>query len=191
MIVWVCMLVCVVYAGVCACVPLLCTHIRHTVSFRVYDIGNTGSIDRSEIKQFLVALIQDNPDLALDEAAIDQIIDQACTVLGCSHHHHHHCHIKTTLPTTNTRADIRGGGCGKWQNQPRAMATPRRGQPPNDQLYDSAGAQSTHHKIPSHIVITPRAARTLSVQDSIRRGLACRKYRRDLSARNGPCAAAL
>lgn len=47
-----------------------------TVSFRVYDIGNTGSIDRSEIKQFLVALIQDNPDLALDEAAVDSIIDQ-------------------------------------------------------------------------------------------------------------------
>ncbi len=50
--------------------------LSHTVSFRVYDIGNTGNIDRSEIKQFLVALIQDNPDLALDESALDQIIDQ-------------------------------------------------------------------------------------------------------------------
>lgn len=49
------------------------------VSFRVYDIGNTGNIDRSEIKHFLVALIQDNPDLALDEAAVEGIIDQVLT----------------------------------------------------------------------------------------------------------------
>lgn len=42
----------------------------------MYDIGSTGNIDRSEIKQFLVALIQDNPDLALDEAAVESIIDQ-------------------------------------------------------------------------------------------------------------------
>ena len=46
------------------------------VAFRIYDLGTTGVIERSEVKRFLVALLKDNPDIHLDEAGIESIIDQ-------------------------------------------------------------------------------------------------------------------
>lgn len=51
-------------------------------AFKVYDIGHTGSIDRSEIKRFLIALMEDNPDLDLDEEGLEEIIDQTFEEAG-------------------------------------------------------------------------------------------------------------
>lgn len=51
-------------------------------AFRIYDLGHTGSIDRSEIKRFLVALMEDNPDLDLDEEGLEEIIDQTFEEAG-------------------------------------------------------------------------------------------------------------
>lgn len=45
-------------------------------AFRIYDLDNTGDIQPSEVKRLLVALLHNNPDLALDDATIGQIIDQ-------------------------------------------------------------------------------------------------------------------
>lgn len=45
-------------------------------AFRLYDIGSTGAIERSELKRFLVALMVDNPDVDLDEEALDEIVDE-------------------------------------------------------------------------------------------------------------------
>ncbi|KAL4443040.1 hypothetical protein ABPG77_008531 [Micractinium sp. CCAP 211/92] len=45
-------------------------------AFRIYDIGCNGKIERSELKRFLVALMADNPDVDLDELALDEIVDQ-------------------------------------------------------------------------------------------------------------------
>ena len=46
------------------------------VAFRIYDIGGNNRIERSELKRFLVALMADNPDVDLDEQALDDIVDQ-------------------------------------------------------------------------------------------------------------------
>lgn len=46
------------------------------VAFRLYDIGNTGAIERSELKRFLIALMVENPDIELDEQALDEIVDE-------------------------------------------------------------------------------------------------------------------
>ena len=46
------------------------------VAFRLYDIGHTGAIERSELKRFLIALMADNPDIDLDEKALDEIVDE-------------------------------------------------------------------------------------------------------------------
>jgi Ca2+-binding EF-hand superfamily protein len=46
------------------------------VAFRIYDIGGNGRIEREELKRFLVALMADNPDVDLDEQALDEIVDQ-------------------------------------------------------------------------------------------------------------------
>lgn len=48
------------------------------VAFRIYDIDATGRIERPELKRFLVALMADNPDVDLDEVALDDIVDQVC-----------------------------------------------------------------------------------------------------------------
>lgn len=48
------------------------------VAFRIYDIGGNGRIERVELKRFLVALMADNPDVDLDEQALDEIVDQVC-----------------------------------------------------------------------------------------------------------------
>ena len=59
------------------------------VAFRIYDIDGTGRIERPELKRFLVALMADNPDVDLDEAALDGIVDQAsgaCLGLLCARH---------------------------------------------------------------------------------------------------------
>ena len=36
-------------------------------------------IERSELKRFLVAMMADNPDIDLDEAALDAIVDEVST----------------------------------------------------------------------------------------------------------------
>ncbi|KAL4858026.1 Calcineurin B-like protein 8 [Chlorella vulgaris] len=48
-------------------------------AFRIYDIGGNGRIEREELKRFLVALMADNPDVDLDEQALDEIVDQTFT----------------------------------------------------------------------------------------------------------------
>jgi serine/threonine-protein phosphatase 2B regulatory subunit len=55
---------------------LLPAHRVPAVAFRIYDIGGNGRIERSELKRFLVALMADNPDVDLDEEALDTIVDQ-------------------------------------------------------------------------------------------------------------------
>jgi Ca2+-binding EF-hand superfamily protein len=52
------------------------------VAFRLYDIGHTGAIERSELKRFLVALMVDNPDIDLDEQALDEIVDEVSRGAG-------------------------------------------------------------------------------------------------------------
>mmetsp|Transcript_13970 Transcript_13970/g.42137 ORF Transcript_13970/g.42137 Transcript_13970/m.42137 type:complete len:216 (+) Transcript_13970:131-778(+) len=45
-------------------------------AFRVYDLDNTGDIQPGEVKRLLVALLHGNPEMALDDATIEQIVDQ-------------------------------------------------------------------------------------------------------------------
>lgn len=45
-------------------------------AFRLYDLDKTGDIQPSEVKRLLVALLHNNPDIALDEQVIGQIVDQ-------------------------------------------------------------------------------------------------------------------
>ena len=48
----------------------------HAVAFRMYDLDNTGYIERDEVQRFLVALLKDNPAIDLDDAQLNAIIDQ-------------------------------------------------------------------------------------------------------------------
>ncbi len=57
-----------------ACPPAL------AVAFRIYDLGNTGAIDRSEIRTMLVAMLKDDNTMQLPDAALERIIDQTFAV---------------------------------------------------------------------------------------------------------------
>lgn len=50
--------------------------LEHAVAFRIYDLDNTGHIERGEIQRFLVALLKDNPAIDLDDAHLNALIDQ-------------------------------------------------------------------------------------------------------------------
>ena len=60
------------------------------VAFRIYDLDRTGDIQPSEVARLLSALLQNNPDIALDEQSIQKIVEQAsrrrltCCVVGLS-----------------------------------------------------------------------------------------------------------
>jgi len=45
------------------------------VAFKIYDINKSGAIEPPELKRFLVAIMADNPDIHLDDVALDQIVD--------------------------------------------------------------------------------------------------------------------
>lgn len=64
----------------CDCCPVHLVHFvpPTAVAFRIYDIWGNNRIERSELKRFLVALMADNPDVDLDEQALDDIVDQVC-----------------------------------------------------------------------------------------------------------------
>lgn len=48
----------------------------HAVAFQLYDLDKTGDIQPGEVKRLLVALLHNNPDIALDQHVIGQIVDQ-------------------------------------------------------------------------------------------------------------------
>ena len=47
------------------------------VAFKVYDLGNTGTIDHNEISALLIAMLKENPALKLPESVLEKIVDQA------------------------------------------------------------------------------------------------------------------
>jgi serine/threonine-protein phosphatase 2B regulatory subunit len=49
---------------------------RFAVAFRIYDINHSGAIEPPELRRFLVAVMADNPDIHLDEQALDEIVDE-------------------------------------------------------------------------------------------------------------------
>lgn len=51
------------------------------VAFNIYDLKDTGVIERDEVKRLLGALLQENPAIDLNEAEIDDIVNQARTLL--------------------------------------------------------------------------------------------------------------
>ena len=51
----------------------------------MYDLGSTGTIDRSEIRDMLLAVAKDTPELRLPDAIIERIVDQACARAGATH----------------------------------------------------------------------------------------------------------
>ena len=55
------------------------------VAFRIYDLDNTGHIERGEIQRFLVALLKDNPAIDLDDAHLNSLIDRVSMHWGQDH----------------------------------------------------------------------------------------------------------
>jgi len=53
------------------------------VAFRLYDLDKTGDIQPGELQRLLVALLHNNPDIALDDQVIEQIVDQVRRVANC------------------------------------------------------------------------------------------------------------
>ena len=50
---------------------------RRAVAFRIYDLNDSGVIEKEEVQRLLVALLQDNPAIDLSNAEIQQIVEQA------------------------------------------------------------------------------------------------------------------
>jgi Ca2+-binding EF-hand superfamily protein len=46
------------------------------VAFKIYDLNDTGAIEKEELKRLLVALLQDNPAIDLTEVEIEEIVNQ-------------------------------------------------------------------------------------------------------------------
>lgn len=46
----------------------------YAVAFRIYDINQSGAIEPPELKRFLVAIMADNPDVHLDDKALENIV---------------------------------------------------------------------------------------------------------------------
>ena len=46
-----------------------------SVAFRISDLGNTGAIDRSEVRTMLKAMLKEDAALALPDVALERIID--------------------------------------------------------------------------------------------------------------------
>ena len=51
------------------------------VAFRIYDLDRTGDIQPGEVARLLTALLQNNPDIALDEHSIQKIVEQVSGAL--------------------------------------------------------------------------------------------------------------
>lgn len=47
------------------------------VAFNLYDLGKTGSINKTEMKNLLVDVLADNPALRLTDEQINKVIEQA------------------------------------------------------------------------------------------------------------------
>lgn len=45
-------------------------------AFKIYDLGNTGVIERSEVRAMLVALLKQNKDLSLSDEALETVLDR-------------------------------------------------------------------------------------------------------------------
>ena len=63
----------------CACVAAVYCHdggYRPAVAFDIYDLKDTGVIERDEVKRLLAALLQDNPAIDLTDTEINEIVDQ-------------------------------------------------------------------------------------------------------------------
>jgi Ca2+-binding EF-hand superfamily protein len=52
------------------------------VAFRIYDLNDSGVIEKEEVQRLLVALLQDNPAIDLSEAEIQLIVEQARRMQG-------------------------------------------------------------------------------------------------------------
>lgn len=52
------------------------------VAFRIYDLKDTGVIERDEVKRLLSALLQENPAIDLSDDEIDEIVNQVSTCSG-------------------------------------------------------------------------------------------------------------
>lgn len=46
------------------------------VAFKIYDLKDTGVIEKDEVKRLLVQLLQDNPAIDLTDDEIDAIVEQ-------------------------------------------------------------------------------------------------------------------
>ena len=85
--------------------PPTTKHPGHAVAFRIYDLDNTGHIERGEIQRFLAALLKDNPAIDLDNAHLDALIDSVRLALkpitACAHHTQR-CADNRTRPSSCT-----------------------------------------------------------------------------------------
>jgi hypothetical protein len=133
----------------CDCCPVHLVHFvpPTAVAFRIYDIGGNNRIERSELKRFLVALMADNPDVDLDEQALDDIVDQVCVgvwgwlrpasvLLSLLPMRAQLCPLICPLPVClpaclpTTPADLQGDGPDQgWSDQPRGVDGPGAPQP--------------------------------------------------------------
>ena len=78
----------------------------------MYDLDNTGYIERGEVQRFLVALLKDNPAIDLDDMQLNAIIDQVGRCHGLLAGQ---CPVCSTPNTRNRRThECAGMTCSHW-----------------------------------------------------------------------------
>lgn len=70
----------------------------------MYDLDKTGDIQPSEVKRLLVALLHNNPDIALDEEVIGQIVDQVSVCFFAFRIRFHGCCCLPIIPACSPAA---------------------------------------------------------------------------------------
>ena len=65
------------------------------VAFHIYDLNDSGVIEKDEVQRLLIALLQDNPAIDLTDGEIEQIVEQARAPVACGYLD---CHMHVLLP---------------------------------------------------------------------------------------------
>ena len=76
------------------------------VAFRIYDLDKTGDIQPGEVVRLLAALLQNNPDIALDDSSIQQIVSQVGGASGTRAQG-----MPRTVPALSIECSLKGPCC--------------------------------------------------------------------------------
>ncbi len=90
----------------------------YAVAFKIYDLNNTGVIEKDEVKRLLIQLLQDNPAIDLTDDEVDTIVEQVLLqhLLSCHSHKElgHQHELFAVSDTAHTTKAARNLAASHW-----------------------------------------------------------------------------